>query len=628
MIAVAVALRWADIGQLSLAHFDEGVLVSGAFGVWLNGLWHFPLSQPLQAPPLLPWMVAAAFGITQTPWPIMGIYLSATVGVATVVIYFYWLRRLYDDWLALAGAGLLAASDLHVAFSRMALTDVTLTFFFVLGGYLLSQMATTAPQPRASGRATQLGPLAAWAIGVGLATGAAWNTKYNGWMLLAMAATTWLIVALRGSLLDRGDTDGKPSFARPAMIVALFVAALVAVGCFAPWYRYVEQTYPGGYAAVTRNHLRYVGRLDDWPPRAARLWTSLSAFRHYGWLITLLASAVAGGYFARRVPPAHRRTGPQARSGMAVLVVICGLGAIAVSGGDATLFILAAFAIAPALIWGRWCEIFFAVWAGAFLVLTPFYHPYTRLLVPALPAVIALTVWLIATAVAPLVRGPSTSETQGRVLAPRSRSVAAGYLAAGCLAAFILAIGSHPFGLLPSRRVWDRWSTRYSYRALGDAVLDAKLPSDAMVLCQGLPAMDLYVERQWTPLEAVPFDRWLPRVAPDRECFLAVDFWGAYGENHQLALASLREHLHCFEPIAVVPNDINLATLLDYLPPAAVARHLANPWPDPQVADRRGRRVVFPARLDEPFAEVIVLYRIDRECVGRLLDKMRPSALK
>ncbi|HQU47357.1 MAG TPA: phospholipid carrier-dependent glycosyltransferase, partial [Pirellulales bacterium] len=337
MIAVAVGLRWADIGQLSLAHFDEGVLVSGAFGVWLNGLWHFPLSQPLQAPPLLPWMVAGAFGITQTPWPIMGIYVSATVSVATVVIYFYWLRRLYNDWLALAGAGFLAASDLHVAFSRMALTDVTLTFFFVLGGYLLSRMATTASQPPAGGRVTQVGRLAAWAIGMGLATGAAWNTKYNGWMLLAMAATTWLIVALRGWLLDRGDTDRESSFGGPAMIVALFVAALVAVGCFAPWYRYVEQAYPGGYAAITRNHLRYVGGLDDWPPRAARLWTSLSAFRHYGWLITLLASAVAGVYFARRVPPAHRRRGPQARSGMAVLAVLCGLGAIAVSGGDATL---------------------------------------------------------------------------------------------------------------------------------------------------------------------------------------------------------------------------------------------------------------------------------------------------
>lgn len=45
--ATGVALRAEGLGELSLAHFDEGVLMSGAFDTRLHGLWHFTLAQPL-----------------------------------------------------------------------------------------------------------------------------------------------------------------------------------------------------------------------------------------------------------------------------------------------------------------------------------------------------------------------------------------------------------------------------------------------------------------------------------------------------------------------------------------------------------------------------------------------------
>lgn len=609
---LAMALRWHEIGQLSLGQFDEGVLVSGAFGVWLHGPWHFPLSQPLQAPPLFPWIIAGAFSVSETP--IMGIYVSAALGVATVVIYFALLRRFYGDRLGLAGAALLAASDLHVAFSRMALTDVALTFFFVVGAYLFARLAEFAPT-----RSTAIGLArrVCWSMAVGAAAGAAWNTKYNGWMLLVVLATTWLAVAGRRWLFPRVSlvARGDEIMSRPSMLLLIVLATAIAIACFAPWYFHVNTTFPGGYSAVTRNHLRYVGGFTDWPERAARLWLSLPAFRHFGWLITLAGSAAAIVWFVVRPAPLTRKRRP---SIAALAIGLSALAAIALNGGDAILMLLAAGAIAPALIWGRWPEVFFAVWAGAFLVMTPFYHPYTRLLVPMLPAAIALSLWLVSAAV-----------SNDAPLEPSSLRIRAARLSllAVVLAALLFGVVSHPFGLVPSRGVWQHWSTRNSYRALADEVL-ATVPKDGMVLCQGLPAMELYLEREWTPLEAIPFDRLLSRVPPSRPCYLAVDSWGAYAENHELALASLEAHLPCLTSLAVVPNDLNIATLLDYLPPAAVAQRLARPLPLPVVMDSGNRSLTFPAPLKDQRASVIVLYRIDRDCVGKALDNASSDALQ
>ncbi|HWB08267.1 MAG TPA: glycosyltransferase family 39 protein [Pirellulales bacterium] len=611
VVVLAIALRWEQIGRLSLAHFDEGVLVSGAFGVCLKGMWDFPLAQPLQSPPLFPWMLAGTFGLTGMTLPVMGIYLSAAFGVATVAIYFALLRRIYGDRLALAGAGLLAASDLHVAFSRMALTDVPLTFWFVLGAYCLVRLA------ECGGRTARM---AGWSLAFGLAIGAAWNTKYNGWMLAAAAGTTWLMVAAREPILrwlgHRHGESPVPFFGERRIALAIALSAVVAIVCFIPWYRYVELNYEGGYRAVVSNHLRYAGGLAQWPARALRLTISLSAFRHYGWMVTLLAATVATGSLLRR---RMKRAGSATGSNPFVVVAaaIVGLAAAVALGGDAVLFFLATAAILPALLWGRWEEVFFAVWAGAFLIMTPFYHPYTRLLVPALPAAIGLVLGLMTRGLGLVEHAePHSAAGAEHGGACRAERLSRRFLAVGCALALLTALIWHPLGWLPSRHLWQRWSTTQSYRALGDAIDKDALPTDAMVLCLGVPAMTLYIEREWSPIEVVPFEKVLAGVAHDRDSYLAVDFWGAYGENHQLALESLEQRLECLEPIAAVSNDLNLATLLDYLEPADLARHLSGEWPALRVRDAGGREVVFPARLGEPNAEVIVLYRIDRNCLA------------
>lgn len=641
ILALAVVFRGWQIESLSLNHFDEGVLVSGAFGVWLHGLWHFPLAQPLQAPPLYPWMIAGAFGLTGTASPSIALYLSAVLGSATVGLYWVLLRRLRGPQFALMAAALFAASDLHIAFSRMALTDVPLTFWFVGGAYCLTRLTESVRSKPAlhDGRRWGRGvvqniPAVAWCLATGLAAGAAWTTKYNGWMWLAIAGTTWLIVTARGWLMKRSRTDiadeQQTNFSRPAVLLAIGVAALVSMGCFAPWYLYVERTLEGGYGAVTANHLRYFGGISAWPGRAARLWLSLAAFRHFGWITTLSGFGIGLAWLCSR----HQRRVAKSRAEL-IGILLAGLTLLTSAtalGSDAVVTALAAAAIVPALVWGGWPEVFFAVWAASFLIMTPFYHPYTRLLVPALPAEIALAAWLVTLALGRL-KNERFSRVSERGAAPpravRSTNYRDAYacrspasflavwstLGLTCCGLFVAAIVWRPFGWIPSRGAWDRWSARQSYRGLGEAVRGADLPADAVVLCQGPPAMTLYLDREWAPLEFVPFQLWLPHVDRERDCYLAADFWGLYAENHQLAREAMSQRIGCLQPVAVVPNDLNLVTLLDYLPAAEVARHVSRPWPPKQLVAADGRDVVVPADLLERRADVIVLYRIDRDCV-------------
>ena len=58
-----------------------------------------------------------------------------------------------------------------------------------------------------------------------------------------------------------------------------------------------------------------------------------------------------------------------------------------------------------------------------------------------------------------------------------------------------------------------------------------------------------------------------------------------------------------------------------------VATHISQPWPAKQLGQGHGRAVVVPAPLGEPYADLIVLYRIDRERLD-LLDRPHQGALK
>ncbi|HXT58068.1 MAG TPA: phospholipid carrier-dependent glycosyltransferase, partial [Pirellulales bacterium] len=520
---IAAALRFETLEQTSLAHFDEGVLASGAFGVWLNGPFHFNLAQPLQAPPLFPWFVAAAHQLTHTDWVIMGKMVSAVFAAATVPLVFLLARRVHGNLFGLAAAGLLAGSDLHVAYARMALTDAPLTFWFTLSMYCLFRLfeATVANDKRR---------LIGLALAAGLATGAAWNTKYNGWMPLAAAFTTLAWVGLRDRFwrgARRTPGDLQPRLRRAGM--ACLAAAIVAGVCFLPWCLFVDRSFAGGYRAVTENHLSYFGGPAEWPRRAWQLAVSLSAFRHYGWLLSLIAAAVffaASGIRAWRVARRDDARRPH-RLIVPSVIALAGLFAALTLGADLTLILLGAAAIVPALVFGHWQHVLLAVWLGAFVVMTPLYHPYTRLLLPAMPAAICLALWLLdagwglVEGAAPGPRRPGrnspTASFADSVSSGRAARIAT---SSAVLAGLAIFSASHPFGMVPSAALWRRWSTRESYRSFGLAI-DRSTPSGAVVLCQGLPCMALYCPREWRPLDFLPFTELLSRVSADVPCYLA-----------------------------------------------------------------------------------------------------------
>jgi hypothetical protein len=97
---------------------------------------------------------------------------------------------------------------------------------------------------------------------LGLTTGLAWWTKYNGWLPLAIAAGSILLLAVlpgtRSGTLRRG--------------LAGVASAIFALILWAPvWW-----DLPGGYAEVSANHQKYLVGLSGWPrslqTQIAHLW--------------------------------------------------------------------------------------------------------------------------------------------------------------------------------------------------------------------------------------------------------------------------------------------------------------------------------------------------------------------
>ncbi|MGQ9463557.1 MAG: ArnT family glycosyltransferase [Candidatus Fervidibacter sp.] len=64
--------------------------------------------------------------------------LSVLFGVATVLLVFFWVRKLAGLWAAFAGAILLATFPMHVQHSHFATVDIPLTFLTTLSLYLAS----------------------------------------------------------------------------------------------------------------------------------------------------------------------------------------------------------------------------------------------------------------------------------------------------------------------------------------------------------------------------------------------------------------------------------------------------------------------------------------------------------
>jgi len=202
------------------------------------------------------------------------------------------------------------------------------------------------------------------------------------------------------------------------------------------------------------------------------------------------------------------------------------------------------------------------------------------------------------------------SATSARIaVSSRQRGVIAGAsLAAAAALALVWLLGPHPFGTaFPSRGIWDRWTSRQSYRAAGEAILE-HTDADAIVLCQTQLAMLAYCPRTPVVAEDHSFQTLFEGFPRERNCYLAVDFSWIHSTREREALQGILDYSENLTPVAVIPNDLCMVTLLDFLPPSEAAAKVADELPPYRLGPNRQFPV--PPPIGAPFQDVIVLYRV------------------
>jgi dolichyl-phosphate-mannose-protein mannosyltransferase len=465
LLLLATGLRCWNFPALGLEHFDEGVYAFS--GLWVLDV-PFYTGQHFYAPPLMPGLIGCAYRLLGVS-DLAAISVSLVAGTVTVLLVWWLASRWYGPAAGLAAGCLAALSDMHIHYSRMALTDVLLTLWFVLAVGCLRESLL-----RRSFR---------WAVAAGLATALAWNTKYNGWLplLIALGPLAWW-----GA---RSIARRRP-LPRRALVCWLMAAGVALVG-YGPWFAYVQQQ-PGGYAGLLEHHGGYVVGWKGWAASFATQADWLYAFDRYAARLAVPIALLSAAAFTATLRP------PSWRIGLLAIALL----ALALQASGIVVCLL----LAGMFLLGRWVRpvpdslddeppqesdcttLLHAAWLLVPLMLTPFYHPYPRLVLPWLPAVWiaagAAIAWILLPLVQRCVPAGESSHAAGRFSA-RSNGQWVLYGAA------VLAIGSlllrHP--PVPTRRAWQR-SDRYRVAA---RQLASRIPVDAQVLVYAEPPLLFYL---------------------------------------------------------------------------------------------------------------------------------------
>lgn len=378
---LGLGLRFWHLDRLAVEHFDEGVYSSNLFFTQRDN-FRYP-NQHLYAPPLVPGLIEWSMTfLGMEPWVPMipGILL----GAATVPLNWWMLRGLAGPLAAMLACWLLATNEYHIFYSRTALTEPVLGFFWVLALGLGARalLVPLADNPR---RAYTLSALA------GLACGLCWWTKYNGWLtaflLTATAGLQWLI-------MERTSRRIKQNL----IIVAVMLGVTVLV--YSPYIWSLQPT--GGYFAVSANHRQYFQGIGSW----AQNWNlqidhlKVLQSKLSGALVAL--SAVGVIFWLRE--QARMKTngtwldemGYQYVGDLSIYAVLA-FGMITFpSTAILVIWLFAMFVLAlrtRIFLSGQprfsLVLILLLVWLSTMLLLTPLYYPYPRLM---LPGVIALAV--------------------------------------------------------------------------------------------------------------------------------------------------------------------------------------------------------------------------------------------
>lgn len=396
-VAGLVVRLWRP-GSLGLVHFDEGIYaIAGLWSVSPRSLASLdPMVIPY-APAGYPVLVGLAYlglGVSD----IAGIMVSIVAGTLTIPAAAWLARRTFGAGAGAAGAALVAFSGAHVAFSRMALTDVSFLLCWVIG-LICGQRFLERP---GLGRA----------IGLGLSVGLAQYFKYNGWLIGAIV----ILAALVGMIVDASERKGS-------RLLAIWgfglLAALCAWVAYWPWFGFVESH--GGYAGLLRHQRSYMGGAGSWPIHLRLQLEEMAALSGGpSWNAVGLLAAGAGAWcLAGKAVRRYR--------------------VIAVGAFLACAFVMIPYAysiIGFALIYDARLRHspglrLLASACLMLLIVTPLYHPYARLWMPIqLVGWVALGGYICegcVSTITELVEGPEAAERVS------SRRVSAGQWIAGAL---------------------------------------------------------------------------------------------------------------------------------------------------------------------------------------------------
>ncbi len=334
---------------MSIEHFDEGVYASNYYSAHLD--YRYP-DRHLYAPPLFPAILEWTLILTGgKPHAVM--WVNVVLGTALVAAIWWITKLIAGGGAALAAAALATFSDFLIQYSRVALTDTPVCLFMVLA----VGCGLIALRDRNS--------LAA--VGAALLTAAAWWTKYNGWLPLAIL----------GAGLSGWVVFERPKRSEALPRIGLF--AVIAVGAFLFWLPCLWGLQEfGGYAAVAKNHAGYVVGLDGW-------WDSFVLhWQIQGYNLHLLPNGFMAGAIA-----VQSRNNPKfsywpMQTFWLLLFGFVLFTAIGLSGYFIPFFALLALVFRKKTFkqpirLGFWILV---AWFAGLLLATPLYRPYPRLLLP------------------------------------------------------------------------------------------------------------------------------------------------------------------------------------------------------------------------------------------------------
>ena len=239
---LGMSLRIAHLEHEAVEHFDEGIYASV---LWYDGQFNKPYpARHLYAPPLISTMMEFGSWI-----PGLARYApflpSALLGSLTIPAMWLLARSWFGKPAGMFISSVVAMSDFHILYSRMALTDVA-CLFWIISSVGLGTRAVSRKCFRT-------------AVAAGLVCGLAWWTKYTGWLPLAILCSGsglwWML-------------QGRKSMSIVRLLGILAVIVIVAALTFAPWWWQLRDV--GGYPAVVATHASYLTGWSSWTKNLAQ----------------------------------------------------------------------------------------------------------------------------------------------------------------------------------------------------------------------------------------------------------------------------------------------------------------------------------------------------------------------